>query len=194
MADDKVRLWLMRHGETEWSLSGAHTGRTDIPLTERGRENARRMGDLLKGRTFALVLTSPMVRARDTCTLAGYGHMAETEPDLREWDYGDYEGRSTVDIRRSRPGWELWKDGVINGESVQQVGARARRVIDRAAGVSGDVALFAHGHILRILASCWVGLSPDCGRHFALDTASVSVLGHERDTRVFSKWNRAIGD
>lgn len=187
-------LWLMRHGETEWSLSGAHTGRTDIPLTDRGCDNARKMGDLLKGRKFALVLTSPMARARETCALAGYGDVAQTEPDLKEWDYGDYEGRSTAQIRDERPGWDLWKDGVPNGETVEQVGARARRVIQRASAAGGDAALFAHGHILRILASCWVRLPPDCGRLFALDTASISVLGYERETRVFSKWNRAVGD
>ncbi|HZU25646.1 MAG TPA: histidine phosphatase family protein [Bryobacteraceae bacterium] len=195
MPEEKVRLWLMRHGETEWSLSGAHTGRTDIPLTERGRENARKMGEALQCHPFALVLTSPLSRARDTCALAGYGKVAQIEPDLHEWEYGEYEGRSTADIRGERPGWELWNDGVPNGETVEQVGVRARRVIERAvAARGGEVALFAHGHILRILTSCWLGLPPDCGRLFALDTASISILGHERDTRVISKWNRAVGD
>ena len=191
MAETETRLWLMRHGETEWSLSGAHTGRTDIPLTERGRENARKMGELLKGCRFSLVLTSPLSRARETCRLAGFGDVAKIEPDLHEWDYGDYEGRSTADIRRERPGWELWKDGVPNGETVDQVGERGDRVIARAVAAGGDVALFAHGHVLRILTSRWIGLPADCGRMFALDTASISVLGHERDTRVISRWNRS---
>jgi len=191
MAETETRLWLMRHGETEWSLSGAHTGRTDIPLTERGRENARKMGELLKGCRFSLVLTSPLSRARETCRLAGFGDVAKIEPDLHEWDYGDYEGRSTADIRRDRPGWELWKDGVPNGETVDQVGERGDRVIARAVAAGGDVALFAHGHVLRILTSRWIGLPADCGRMFALDTASISVLGHERDTRVISRWNRS---
>lgn len=194
MAESQNRLWLMRHGETEWSLSGAHTGRTDIPLTERGREYARQMGGLLKARKFSLVLTSPMERARETCALAGYGEGAQTEPDLQEWNYGDYEGRSTAQIREGRPGWELWKDGVLNGETVEQVGARAQRVIGRAVAAGGDVALFAHGHILRILTACWLGLPPVDGRLLALDTASVSVLGYERSTRVILKWNRAVTD
>jgi len=190
MAETDTRLWLMRHGETAWSLSGAHTGRTDIPLTDHGRENARRMGLLLHHRKFSLVLTSPLARARETCALAGYGGVAQLEPDLQEWDYGDYEGRTTADVRRERPGWELWKDGVPHGETVEQVGERGQRVIDRAIAVGGDVALFAHGHILRILTSCWLGLPPDCGRLFALDTDSISLLGHERETRVISRWNR----
>src|SRR5579884_3685221 len=194
MADDHGRLWLMRHGETEWSLSGAHTGRTDIPLTERGRDNARKMAPILKPCHFALVLTSPLSRARETCALAGLGDAAQIEPDLHEWDYGDYEGRSTADIRRERPGWDLWKDGPLNGETVQQAGARAQHVIDRAVAAGGDVALFAHGHILRILASCWLGLPPDCGRLFALGTGSISVLGYERETRVIEKWNRSVRD
>lgn len=192
MGETDTRLWLMRHGETEWSLSGAHTGRTDIPLTERGRENARKMGEILKCRPYSLVLTSPLARARETCALAGYGNVAQIEPNLHEWDYGDYEGRSTADIRRDRPGWELWKDGVPNGETVDQVGVRAEKVIARALAAGGDVALFAHGHILRILASRWLGEPADSGRLFVLDTASISVLGHERDTRVISRWNRSV--
>src|SRR5579884_1874642 len=128
MPEEKVRLWLMRHGETEWSLSGAHTGRTDIPLTERGRENARKMGEALQCHPFALVLTSPLSRARDTCALAGYGKVAQIEPDLHEWEYGEYEGRSTADIRGERPGWELWNDGVPNGETVEQVGVDRKSV------------------------------------------------------------------
>src|SRR5262249_2034634 len=135
-------VWLIRHGETEWSLSGAHTGRTDLPLTENGRNNGRAVGRYLAGRPFALVLTSPLSRAMETCRLAGYGDVAQVEPNLREWDYGDYEGRTTNDIRKDRPGWSLFKDGVVNGETVEQVGARADAVLARAKQVDGDVALF----------------------------------------------------
>jgi broad specificity phosphatase PhoE len=184
-------LWLIRHGETEWSRSGAHTGRTDLPLTDRGRERAKVLGGLLKGRRFTLVLTSPMERARETCRLAGYGEGAIIEPNLREWDYGDFEGRTTNEIRKERPGWSLWVDGVPKGETVEQVGERARAVIGRAAAVDGDTALFAHGHILRILAACWLGLSPGNGRLLVLGTASISILGYERETRAITLWNLA---
>jgi broad specificity phosphatase PhoE len=183
-------LWLIRHGETEWSRSGAHTGRTDLPLTDTGRAKAQAIGQYLSGRSFALALTSPLARARETCRLAGYGGVALIEPNLLEWDYGDYEGRTTADIRSERPGWNLWVQGVPNGESVEQVAQRARAVIDRALTAGGDVALFAHGHILRILTACWLGLAPVDGRLFALTTASVSVLGYERETRVIALWNR----
>lgn len=186
-----TEIWLMRHGETAWSLSGAHTGRTDIPLTEEGRRRARELSRCLVGHRFSLVLTSPMQRARETCALAGLGDVAHIDPNLCEWDYGDYEGKSTADIRKVRPNWNLWKDGVINGETVDQVGARARTVIDRVNPVEGSVALFAHGHILRILTACWLGLSPDCGRLFALDTGSMSTLGYERETQVIKKWNQS---
>lgn len=182
-------IWLIRHGETEWSKSGAHTGRTDLPLTEEGRDRAAKIGRYLAGRKFSLVLTSPMQRALDTCRIAGYGASAVNEPNLREWDYGDYEGRKTADIRTERPGWNLWTDGVPNGETIAEVGARAAAVIDRAVASNGDVALFAHGHLLRILTACWLGLHPSGGRLFALSTASVSILGHERETRVISQWN-----
>src|SRR5580704_13385073 len=178
------QLWLIRHGETEWSKSGAHTGRTDLPLTETGRENASAMGSLLAGRRFALVLTSPMQRARETCRLAGYGDAAQVDPNLCEWDYGDYEGRTTLDIRKEIPDWSLWVAGVPNGEAIGQVAGRAQAVIARALQADGDVALFAHGHILRILAACWVGLQPQAGRLLALGTASLSTLGYERVTRV----------
>ena len=183
-------LWLMRHGETEWSRSGAHTGRTDIPLTDAGRRNAAAVGRYLAGRPFALVLVSPMQRARETCRLAGYEN-ALIDPDLSEWNYGDYEGRTTQQIQAERPGWSLWTDGVPNGETVAQVGARAGRVIARALAVAGegDVALFAHGHILRILTATWLGLPPEDGRLFALGTASISTLGYERETRVITRWN-----
>ena len=194
MPEGQNRLWLVRHGETEWSLSGAHTGRTDLPLTESGREYARRLGALLGGRPFASILTSPLRRARDTCALAGYGDHATVDPDLREWDYGEYEGRTTPEIRRERPDWHLWQDGVPNGETLEHVAVRARRVIDGAMAASGDVALFSHGHFLRILAAIWIGLPPVDGRLLALDTASISVLGYERAMRVISRWNRSVAD
>jgi len=182
-------LWLIRHGETEWSLSGAHTGRTDLPLTHAGENNAARVGRLLAGHNFDLILTSPLQRARRTCELAGYGDRAVVEPNLAEWDYGSYEGRTTTQIQKERPGWSLFRDGVPGGETIEQVAARARAVIDRATAATGDVALFAHGHILRILAACWLGLPPEGARYFALGTASISKLGYERETRVIAQWN-----
>jgi probable phosphoglycerate mutase len=181
-------LWLVRHGETEWSRSGAHTGRTDIPLTVAGRANAAAVGRYLAGRPFALVLVSPLQRARETCRIAGYEN-ALIDPDLSEWDYGDYEGRTTQQIQAEHPGWSLWADGVLNGETAAQVAARAKKVIERALPFDGDVALFAHGHILRILTATWLGLPPEGGRLFALGTASISTLGYERETRVITRWN-----
>jgi broad specificity phosphatase PhoE len=183
-------LWLIRHGETEWSLSGAHTGRTDLPLTKAGEERAAALRQYLAGRQFALVLTSPLNRARETCRIAGYGEVAQIEPNLLEWNYGDYEGRTTADIRKQVPNWDLWTAGVPNGETIEQVASRARIVIERAGRAGGDVALFAHGHILRILAACWLGLPPAAGRLFALDTGSLSLLGYERDTHVIQRWNQ----
>ena len=180
---------LIRHGETEWSFSGQHTGRTDLPLTAAGERHAGEIGRYLAGRPFALVLTSPMQRARETCRLAGYGGVARLDPDLREWDYGAYEGRTSAQIQETVPDWTIWTSPVPQGETIQQVAARASRVIERASKVRGDVALFAHGHLLRILTACWLGLPPDAGRFFALTTASLSVLGYERDTRVISEWN-----
>ena len=185
-------LWLFRHGETEWSLSGAHTGKTDLPLTDAGRARAEAMGRYLKGRNFALVLTSPLSRARETCRLAGYGDVTQVDSNLMEWNYGDYEGRTTAEIRKDRPGWSLWVDGVPNGETVEQVYQRARAVIERAAAAGGDVALFAHGHILRILTACWLGLEPAGGRLFALGTGTLSILGYEHDTRVITLWNEDV--
>jgi probable phosphoglycerate mutase len=182
-------LWLIRHGETEWSLSGAHTGRTDIPLTAAGEAKARAVREKLGGRPFALVLTSPLQRARRTCEIAGYGEAAQIEPNLLEWDYGAYEGRTTADIRKERPDWSLFRDGVPGGETIDQVAARARAVIDRALQSVGDVALFAHGHILRILAARWIGLAPEGAGLLQLDTASVSTLGYERENRVITRWN-----
>ena len=184
-------LWLVRHGETEWSLSGAHTGRTDLPLTAHGREEARAIGRALKGRRFTLVLTSPLGRARETAQLAGYGDAAQLDANLHEWDYGDYEGHTTAEIRQKIPSWSLWNDGVSGGETIEQVSARAGAVLARAARAAGDVALFGHGHILRILTARWLGLPPRDGRLFALGTASVSTLGYEREIPVIMRWNLA---
>lgn len=189
---DRPRIWLVRHGETEWSLSGQHTGRTDVPLTPGGRRQAEALGRHLARRSFALVLTSPLGRARETCRLAGYETGAEITDDLREWDYGVYEGRTTAAIRAVEPGWSIWSHPVPEGESVDQVGARARCVIDRALGAGGDVALFSHGHLLRILGAGWIGRPPADGRLFALATASVSMLGWEREARVIQSWNLAV--
>lgn len=184
-----IELWLIRHGETEWSRSGAHTGRTDLPLTDGGRRKAAAVGRRLGGRPFALVLTSPLQRARETCRLAGYGDVAQIEANLCEWNYGDYEGRTTADIRKEAPDWNLWTCGAPHGETIEQVAARAQAAIGRATRTGGDVALFAHGHILRILTARWLDLPPADGRLFALDTASLSVLGYERDARVIRQWN-----
>lgn len=183
------KLWLIRHGETEWSRTGQHTGRTDIPLTSAGQAKASAIGRFLDGKAFSLVLTSPLQRARETCRLAGYGDIAQVEPDLMEWAYGAYEGRTSAEIRREVPGWNIWTHGVVGGETVEQVGERAGRVIERACSAGGDVALFAHGHVLRILTACWLGLAPAAGRLFALDTACLSVLGYEREIRVIQQWN-----
>jgi probable phosphoglycerate mutase len=182
-------LWLIRHGETEWSAAKRHTGRTDIPLTSIGESQAAALGQFLAGRPFALVLCSPLRRASETCRLAGYGETARVNDDLLEWDYGIYEGRTTQDIRLDEPDWSIWTAAVPKGESIEQVGGRAQRVIQRASTIDGSVALFAHAHILRILTACWLGLSHEAGRLFAFDTASVSVLGYERETRVIRAWN-----
>jgi len=189
-----VELWLVRHGETEWSLSGAHTSRTDIPLTEHGRKRAEELRDFLKGTQFAKVLVSPMQRARETCEIAGFGAQAVVERGLMEWDYGESEGKTTKEMREKygKPDWSVWNDPIIGGETVEHVGMRADEVIARALdGVTeGKVALFAHAHILRITAARWIGLEARAGRFFGLGTGSVSVLGWERETRVVSRWNR----
>ncbi len=193
-----VQLWLIRHGETEWSLSGAHTSRTDIPLTDHGRERAEELKTYLGGRRFNAVLTSPMQRARETCSIAGYGWQAVPDDGLKEWDYGVYEGKTTKEIRETHPGWNVWKDEITGGETVEQVGTRADGVIARAMaavlGGDGSVALFAHAHILRILAARWIGLPATGGQYLALGTGSVSVLGYERETRVIEHWNRGFED
>ena len=187
---EKHRIWLVRHGETEWSKSGQHTGRTDIPLTATGEQQGRALGRHLAGRQFALVLTSPLSRARETCRLAGLDAVAQVSDDLLEWNYGVYEGRTTAAVRAEQPGWSIWTTAVPQGETVEQVGERARHVIERADAVDGDVALFAHAHFLRILGACWVGLPPIHGRNLTLGTASISMLGYERETRVIEVWNQ----
>jgi probable phosphoglycerate mutase len=186
-----ARLWLIRHGETAWTLSGQHTGRTDIALTPRGERQAQLLGRRLATRTFSLVLTSPLARARETCRLAGQLGAATIDEDLREWDYGDYEGRTGAEIRREVPGWTIWTGAVPGGESADQVGARADRVIERAARAEGDVALFAHGHLLRVLAARWLRFPAAGGRYFALDTASLSMLDTERDQPLIRSWNQS---
>jgi broad specificity phosphatase PhoE len=212
-----TELWLVRHGETEWSLSGAHTSRTDIPLTEHGRKRAEELRDYLKGTKFDAVFVSPMQRARETCAIAGFGDVAKIDEGLREWDYGVYEGKTTKEIQAEIPGWSVWKNEIVGGETVEHVGERADRVIMQALvadmpvpwktsvpssgkaalfahppGSSGKVALFAHAHILRILAARWIGLPATGGALLALGTGSVSVLGWERETRVIQSWNRGF--
>ena len=192
-----TELWLMRHGETEWSLSGQHTSRTDIPLTAHGRKRAEELRDFLKETKFDAVFVSPMQRARETCAIAGFSDQAVIDDGLKEWDYGIYEGKTTAQIRADVPGWSVWKDTIIDGEAAEQVGERADSVIARAlaaAPVGGKVALFAHAHILRILAARWVGLAARKGSIFALGTGSVSVVGWEREIRVIQHWNRGFED
>ena len=174
---------LVRHGETAWSASGQHTGRTDIPLTEEGERKARALGERLKGVTFDRVFTSPLQRAARTCALAGFGAAAKVDPDLLEWDYGDYEGRKSSEILADRPGWLLFRDGCPNGESPADVGERADRVVARLRAVDDRAIVFSSGHILRVLASRWLGLEPSGGRLFKLDTASISILGYEHDKK-----------
>jgi broad specificity phosphatase PhoE len=189
MSERRAQAWLVRHGETEWSGLGCHTGRTDIPLTDRGRREAELLAARLGVRRFVRVFTSPLRRAADTCRLAGFGDVAEPREDLMEWNYGTYEGRTTPEIRAERPGWLLWTDGAPGGESAAEVGARADRLIAELRGIDGDVAVFAHGHVLRVLAARWVGLLPSGGRLLALGTTAISVLGYERELPVIINWN-----
>lgn len=190
MAGEHHQIWLFRHGETDWSKTGQHTGRTDLRLNKAGEARARAIGRRLAGRPFALVLSSPLIRAVETCRLAGYEDGAVLDDDLMEWDYGDYEGRRTIDIQKERPGWVIWRDGVLGGETVEALGERADRVIARALAAGGDVALFSHGHMLRVLTARWLGLPPAAGQFFTLGTATVSVLGFEHDYRVIVRWNQ----
>jgi broad specificity phosphatase PhoE len=182
-------IWIARHGETEWSRTGRHTGRTDVPLTAAGKREAAGLRRALAARRFALVLSSPLSRAWETCRLAGYAGAARTSDDLLEWDYGAVEGRTSAEVQRERPGWTIWTGDVPLGETIDEVAERAGRVIDQAVAAGGDVLLFAHGHVLRILTARWLGLEPRDGRLFALATASIGVLGEEGGTRVIRSWN-----
>ena len=186
-------VYLVRHGETAWSLSGQHTGTTDLALTERGEEAAKRLAQPLSRVAFAGVLTSPMRRAERTCELAGLGAQAIVDSDLTEWNYGDYEGLTTGQIRARAPGWILFRDGCPGGESPAAIGARVDRLIARVRSIDGDVALFAHGHVFRVLAARWLGLPLIIGRHLLLDTATLSVLGYDRDVPAVKQWNVSIG-
>jgi len=185
-------IYLVRHGETAWSKSGQHTGVTDLPLTEHGREMARRLRPLLAGETFACVLSSPLRRARETSELAGLGERAVVEPDLMEWNYGEYEGLTPEQIFERRPGWLIFRDGCPGGESPAAIGARVDRVIARVRDVGGDVALFAHGHVFRVLVARWIGLPVEAGQHFLLDTATLNVLGYYRDSPAVRIWNAPL--
>jgi broad specificity phosphatase PhoE len=191
MTQRTPEVWLVRHAATEWSRDGRHTGRTDIPLLDEGREAARALGARLAGREWSAVWTSPLSRARETCELAGLGDHAEVRDELLEWDYGDYEGITTAEIRDTRPDWYLWRDGCPGGESPGDVAARADRVISSLLAVDGDVAVFSHGHFLRMLAARWIGMESDGGGRLALSTGSVSVLGFEREVQVIWRWNQA---
>jgi broad specificity phosphatase PhoE len=184
-------VYLARHGETAWSLSGQHTGRTDIPLPPWGERHALRLGERLRGTTFAQVLTSQLSRARRTCELAGFGDRAQVDSDQQEWDYGEYEGRRTADIRQERPGWYLFRDGCPGGESVGAIGARADRMVSRLRAIDGRVLIFSHGHFLRVLTVRWLGLPAGDARYFVLSTATLSVLGyeHHRNEPAIRLWN-----
>lgn len=191
--EQRPEVVLVRHGETAWTISGQHTGNSDIPLTDAGRRQGESLAGRLSGRRFEVVLTSPLGRAFETCRLAGLGEAAEVSDDVLEWDYGTYDGRTTAEIREERPGWSLWSDGVPEGEAAAEVGQRADRVIERLRAASGDSAVFSHGHFLRVLAARWVGLAPADGRLLALGPASVSVLGWEREQAVIKGWNDTAG-
>lgn len=187
MANEPGELWLVRHGSTEWSVNGRHTGRTDLPLTEAGEAAAKALAPVLRTHQFGLVLSSPLQRARRTAELAGC--TPEIDDDLREWDYGEYEGRTTADIREERPGWSLWTDGAPGGEIADDVGARADRVIARARNSPGDSIAFAHGHFLRVLGARWAEAPATAGAHLLLSTAAVCILGYDRETPALDRWN-----
>jgi probable phosphoglycerate mutase len=184
-----VEIVVIRHGETEWSLAGRHTSHTDLPLTEAGRRRASSLAGELSPWSFSLVLTSPLRRAIETCELAGLGADAEICEDLREWDYGDFEGQTTAQIREHAPDWELWRDGCPGGERPDHVAARADRALERLSSAGGDAIAFAHGHILRVLAARWIGMEPAAGACFALNAGAVSALGFEHDNHVLDRWN-----
>jgi broad specificity phosphatase PhoE len=181
---------LVRHGDTEWSRDGRHTGKTDIPLTDDGRRQAKALAPELSAWQFALVLTSPLQRARDTCKLAGYGEQAEVRTELQEWDYGRYDGLTSDQVAATNPDWSLWRDGGPGGEKAADVGRRVDRLIAEIRGIEGDVLIFAHGHVLRVLASRWLGEPPEGGRHYSLQTAALSILGQEHFDPVIRRWNQ----
>jgi broad specificity phosphatase PhoE len=183
------RIVIVRHGETEWSRIKRHTGRSDIPLTEQGEAQARALAGTLAGLAFAAVFVSPLQRARETCTLAGFGDVATVDADLVEWDYGAYEGKTSAEVQEQRPGWNLFRDGVPAGETIDHVAARAARVIERVRGVSGDVLVFGHGHQLRVVTALWLEFPPAAAQHLLLETASPSTLGYERDWTALLSWN-----
>jgi probable phosphoglycerate mutase len=187
-----MRLFCIRHGETEWSLSGQHTGVTDIPLTDNGRRLAEKLKPVLARKTFALVLVSPLQRARETCKLAGLDANAVIEPDLVEWNYGKYEGLTSAQIHQSAPGWMVFRDGCPGGETPEQVGRRTDRVIERVRAVDGDVAVFAHGHVLRVLGARWIDLAPEQGQRLLLDTGTLCVLGDYRGVPALKVWNAPV--
>ena len=187
-----VNVFAIRHGETEWSLNGRHTGSTDIPLTENGRRLAERLRAVLSKERFCRVLVSPMCRARETCELAGLGNRAVIDPELAEWNYGNYEGLTPEQIHQKAPGWLIFRDGCPRGEAPEQIGARVDRVIARTRALEGDVALFAHGHVLRVLVARWIGLPPAAGEHFLLDPATFSVLGYYREIPAVRVWNAPL--
>jgi broad specificity phosphatase PhoE len=189
---DRPEIWLIRHGETEWSRDMRHTGRTDIELTEKGREQAKGLRRGLEDKKFARVLSSPLSRALETCRLAGLGDHTETTDALLEWDYGEYEGLTTPQIRERRPGWVLWRDGCPGGETAADVGARVDPLVAELREAEGDAALFAHGHVLRVLAARWLGLEPRNGALLALSTGTLSTLGWERETAVVKRWNAPV--
>lgn len=192
MAEPSQQVFVVRHGETEWSLSGQHTGTTDIPLTEHGRQVARLLQPILAKESFALVLTSPLQRARETSRLAGFGEVVKVEPDLVEWNYGRYEGLTTSQIQAVAPDWVLFRDGCPGGERPEEIAARADRVIARMRAVEGSILLFAHGHVLRVLATRWLGLPPSAGQHFLLDTATLNILGYYRGVPAMKRWNAPV--
>jgi probable phosphoglycerate mutase len=192
VSNPQQKVYLLRHGETEWSLNGRHTGVTDIPLTENGRKLARQLQPILAREKFVTVFTSPLQRARDTCDLAGLGTLASIDRDLMEWNYGEYEGLTTDQIRQMKPDWSVFRDGCPGGESPPEVSVRADRIVSRVRAVDGNVALFSHGHILRVLAARWINLSASYGENFLLDTATLNVLGYYRESPAFKIWNAPL--
>jgi broad specificity phosphatase PhoE len=192
MAAPAQQVFIVRHGETEWSLSGQHTGTTDIPLTEHGRQVARLLRPILAKESFALALTSPLQRAQETCRLTGFGDVATVEPDLVEWNYGRYEGLTPAQIHATAPGWLIFRDGCPGGEQPDEIGARVDRVIAKVRAVEGNVALFAHGHVFRVLAARWLGLPASAGQHFLLDTATMTILSYYRSIPAIKQWNAPV--